>query len=134
MGTAASSPHQPSSPKHWQLVVRLCCSSCLDRPVSLLDEGNGLPSLCASCPLLAPFVLSCVGTGQGHSIVAPSISLSKTCLALSQYLFATELTVQVLPQERRESYTDCRRKELQYGSTLHNFAQMILHLAKSHFI
>lgn len=44
------------------------------------------------CPLLA--------------IVAPSISLSKICFALSQYmrqcpLFATELTVQVLPQERR---------------------------------
>lgn len=77
--------------------------------------------------------------GQGHSIVAPSISLSKTCFALSQYmrqcpLFATKLTVQVLPQERRELYMACRRKEMQYGSILHNFAHMILHLGKSHFV
>lgn len=140
MGTAAFSPRQPSSPKRSQLAVGLCYSPCLDRPVSLLDEGNRLPSLCASCPLLAPFLPYCVGTGQGHPIVAPSIStLSKICFALSQYmsqcpLFATELMVQVLPQKRRESHTDRKRKEMQNGSTFHNSAHMILHLRKSHFV
>lgn len=52
----------------------------------------------------------------------------------SMTLFATELTVQVLPQETRELYTDRRRKEMQYGSTFHNFAHMTLHFGKSHFI